>query len=302
VHWGTLPQQRTVRATLGTLDAAALAAPSVIVIGEVAGQRLSWFESRPLSGRRVVVTRAEAQARPLVARLRELGAEPVPVPAIEIGAASDGGAALRRALAGVRDYAWLVLTSANGVEHTFASLPDSRALAGVQVAAIGPGTADALRRYRIVADLIPPRFVAEALLEVFPDPEGPRSGAPGRVLLARAAVARDVLPDGLRSRGWEVDVVEAYRTQARAPSPGELRAVEGADAVLFTSSSTVDSFVAAVGVDRVPAVVACIGPVTAETARRAGLAVTVEAAVHTVDGLVDALVAGLGPAPADGAA
>ena len=127
----------------------------------------------------------------------------------------------------------------------------------------------------MVADLVPERFVAESLLEAFP---APPSGRPGRVLLARAAVARDVLPDGLRAQGWVVDVVEAYRTRPAELTPVQRAALTGADAVTFTSSSTVDNFVAAVGVDAVPPVVVCIGPVTAETARRHGLTVTAEAA------------------------
>ena len=181
----------------------------MIVVGEVAAQELDWFVRRPLFGRTVVVTRARAQAPALSSRLRELGAAVVEVPVIEIGEAADGGAARRAAAARVGSYDWLVLTSVNGVDRFFAEIPDSRALGGVKVAAIGRGTADALRRYRVVADLVPEEFVAESLLDAMP--AGPTDRT-GRVLLARAAVARDVLPEGLRARGWEVDVVEAYRT------------------------------------------------------------------------------------------
>ena len=159
---------------------------------------------------------------------------------------------------------------------------------------MGPGTAAALGAARVVADLVPPHFVAESLLEAFPDP--PQGG--GRVLLARAAVARDVLPDGLRERGWTVDVVEAYRTES-VDYDDETRArVRAADAVTFTSSSTAEHFVAAMGgpdaaAEGSPPVVACIGPVTADTARRLGLTVTAEAEVHSIDGLVSAVVAAL---------
>lgn len=284
VRWGTRPDQVSVRATLATLGDHDLQAPSVIVVGRVAATDLSWFERRPLLGRRVVVTRTRAQASQLSRALRDQGAEPVEVPLIEVGPPSDGGAALTAALAEVGSYDWLVLTSPNGVERTFAHLPDARALGGVRVAAIGPGTAAALARCRVVADLVPERYVAESLLEALPD-------GPGRVLLSRAEEARDVLPEGLRARGWDVDVVAAYRT-VPAPVDDAARAlVAGADTITFASSSTVTHFVAAFGAGAAPATVACIGPITAATAREAGLTVSVEASEHTIDGLVAALVA-----------
>jgi uroporphyrinogen III methyltransferase/synthase len=297
VRWGTRPDQRTVRATLATLGDHELAAPSVIVVGGVAAEDLAWFTERPLHGRSIVVTRARAQASGLAARLRELGAEVIESPAIAIEAPADGGAALAAAVADLAAYDWLVLTSPNGVHRTFAHLPDARALAGVRVAAIGPGTADALAGYRIVADLVPERFVAESLLEAFPEP--PAGG--GRVLVSRAAVARDVLPDGLRAAGWSVDVVEAYRTVPVAPDEALRDQVASADAITFTSSSTVDHVVAALGTERLPATVVSIGPITSATASGHGLAVTAEADPHTIDGLVDAVLAALahpdGPAP-----
>ena len=179
---------------------------------------------------------------------------------------SDDGAALRRRRA-VHEYDWVVLTSANGAERLCRELRDARAFGAARVAAIGPGTAAALRRWGVAADLLPARFVAESMVEAFP------SGT-GRVLLPRAAVARDVLPDGLRAKGWTVDVVEAYRTE-RPPVSDAMRAsARSADAVTFTSSSTVTNYLEAVGDDAVPGVVACIGPVTAETARRGGCAST----------------------------
>lgn len=294
VRWGTRADQTTTRATLATLADHPLEAPSVIVVGRVAASGLRWFERRPLFGRRVVVTRTRAQASELSRALGELGAEPLEVPVIEVGPPSDGGVALRAAVAGVGTADWLVLTSPNGVERTFAEIPDTRALGGVRVAAIGPGTAAALARYRVVADLVPERYVAESLLAALPDPP---SG--GRVVIARAEEAREVLPEGLRARGWEVDVVAAYRTVAATVDPAVRAAVAAADAVTFTSSSTVSRFVEALGADAVPPVVACIGPVTAATARDLGLPVTVEAAEHTIAGLVAALRAHLAPdAPA----
>jgi uroporphyrinogen III methyltransferase/synthase len=302
VRWGTRPEQRTVRATLATLADHELAAPSVIVIGAVAGTSLGWFESRPLLGWRVAVTRPAHQASGLAAPLRRAGAEPVLVPTIEIVDPDDGGAALRSALADLADVAWLVLTSANGAARVCAELRDGRDLAGVRLAAIGPGTAEELARHHLVADLVPERFVAESLLDAFPSPA---PGERSRVLLARAAVARDVLPEGLAAMGWDVDVVPAYRTLGLVPTAVERGEVEGCDAVTFTSSSTVERWVEAFGTEHTPRTVACIGPVTAATARRLGLRVDVEADVHTIDGLVAALVehaaAAGGPArPGDG--
>lgn len=295
VRWGTRPDQHTVRATLATLADHPLEAPSVIVVGPVAAEDLNWFEGRPLFGRTVVVTRARAQASAFAHELRSLGASVIEAPTIEVVDPSDGGAALRAAVAdlssGAQRYDWLVLTSVNGVERTFDHLPDARVLGGVRVAAVGTATAEALADRRIVADLVPERFVAEGLIDVFPAP--PPGG--GRVLLARAEVARGELPDALRARGWEVDDVAAYRTAPAAVAAAVAERIATADAVTFTSSSTVTNLVAAVGMDRVPPVVASIGPVTTATARRLGLDVTVEASPHTTDALLAALVEVLTP-------
>jgi uroporphyrinogen III methyltransferase/synthase len=295
VRWGTRPEQHTVRATLGTIADQDLKAPSVIVVGAVAATDLDWFESRPLFGTKVVVTRPAHQSSALSAPLRAAGAEPVVVPTIEIVEPDDDGAALRAAVASLDDVAWVVLTSANGASRFCEALRDGRDLAGVHLAAIGPGTAEELARHHLVADLVPERFIAESLLEAFPLPhDGPR----GRVVLARAAAARDVLPDGLRAMGWDVDIVPVYRTVAAVPTGDQRDAVRGADVVTFTSASTVEQWIAAFGTELVPPVVACIGPITADAARRHGLRVDVVAEVHTVPGLVDALVAhAAGPPP-----
>lgn len=291
VRWGTRPEQRTIRATLETIADEPLASPSVIVVGGVAAVDLSWFERRPLFGRRVLVTRTRQQASALGEALRSAGAEPVELPVIQIADPVDGGAGLRKAAADLAAYDWVVLTSPNGAERLLAAVGeaggDARSFGGVRVAAIGPSTAAVLRSGGIRADLLPERFVAESLLEAFPRP----TVAGGRVLLARAEVARDVLPDGLRDRGWDVDVVDAYRTIPATLTDAQLADARRADVVTFTSSSTVERFLESAGSDAVPKVVACIGPVTAETARRHGLTVDVEADVHTVPGLVDALVA-----------
>lgn len=290
IRWGTRPEQTTVRATLGTIldHLDQLESPSTIVIGRVAGLRLDWFESRPLFGLEVVVTRTRDQASQLSAALRAHGAAPVEVPVIEVGDPSDGGAALRHATARASTFDWIVLTSPNGAARFVAELRDARDLGAARVAVIGPGTAAVLARHHLVADLVPPEFVAESLLDALPAPE---PGGTGRLLLARAAVARDVLPDGLRARGWDVEVVEAYRTLPVRPTDEQRAAVASADAVTFTSSSTVTNFVEAFGAGAVPALVACIGPVTAATARALGIEPQVVADEHTIDGLVAALIA-----------
>ncbi len=283
VRWGSRPEQQTLRGTLGSLDLSDVRPPATVVVGEVAAVDLNWFESRPLFGRTVVVTRTAEQAGELSGRLRRLGAQVLEVPTIAVTEPADGGAALRDAVARVADYEWVVLTSPNGARRFCAELRDGRDLAGVRLAAIGPGTADVLAEHHLVCDLVPERFVAEGLLEVFPAPSGRNT-----VLLARAEVARDVLPEGLAAAGWDVDVVTAYRTQPAQVTPETAEQVAAADAITFTSSSTVTNFVATGA--PVPPVVAAIGPVTAATAQEAGLTVTVEAGVHTLDGLVDALV------------
>jgi uroporphyrinogen III methyltransferase / synthase len=297
VRWGTRPQQHTVRATLSTLADHDLESPSTIVVGAVAGLNLAWFESRPLFGRRVVVTRSRQQASELSDALAAAGAEPVEVPVIEVVDPTDGGAALRAALAEVSSYDWVVVSSANGAARLLGALRDARDLAGVQVAAVGSATAAVLAGGGIVADLVPDRYVGEGLVESFPPaPRPPSSSTPRRVLLVRAEVARDVVPDGLAAKGWSVQVAPAYRTVPAAVSDAGRQAVAGADAVTFTSSSTAEQFVAAVGLDAVPPVVATIGPVTSATVRGLGLDVAVEAVEHTTAGLVDALVAHLGSA------
>lgn len=239
----------------------------------------------PLAGRRIVVTRPAQQAEELAAPLRALGAEVLLVPTIEIGPPADDGRALDAALRRLGAYRWLVVTSVNGVDALLDRAPSRPA--GLQVAAIGPATASRMRAAGWAVDLVPDEYVAEALLDALGRPAAPGDA----VLLARAAVARDVLPDGLRDRGWTVDVVEAYRTVDALVDDDLLRDVVSADTVTFTSPSTVERFVGLVGVAGVPPRVACIGPVTARAARAAGLDVTIEASTYTVEGLLEALVA-----------
>jgi uroporphyrinogen III methyltransferase/synthase len=289
-RWGTRPDQRTTRTTLAGLAGADIASPSVLVIGAVAELDLGWYEHRPLFGRRVVVTRARTQSSGLAARLADLGAEVVEVPTIEITAAADGGAALAASTERVASCDWVVFTSANAVERFVAHLRDSRQFGAARVAVIGTATSEALAAVHVVADLVPDRFVAEALLDAFPD--APAGG--GRVLLPQAADARPVLAEGLAAKGWYVDVVEAYRTVTGSPSERALRAAREADAITFTSSSTVTGYLEVAGPDAVPPVVASIGPITTATAKELGIAVTVEADPSTVEGLVDAVLRALG--------
>jgi len=291
VERGTTPMQHSARTTLEGLGALEVESPATIVVGAVAGLHLSAFEDRRLFGRRVVVTRPHHQAGPLVRALWAEGASAVEMATIEIAEAADGGRALAGAAARLGAFEWVVFSSENGVERLFAELRDARAFGAARVAAIGPGTAAALAAHGVVADLVPERFVAEGLLEVFPSRDAVARPGSGKVLLARAALARDVLPKGLGRLGWQVEVVEAYRAVRPEPSPELLGEVASADAVTFTSSSTVTGFLEMAGRDRLPPVIASIGPVTSATARAAGLEVTVEAREHTVGGLVEALAA-----------
>jgi uroporphyrinogen III methyltransferase/synthase len=190
-------------------------------------------------------------------------------------------------------YDWVVFASPNAVDPLLARLPDVRSLGVVKIAAVGPGTAAALAGWRLVADLVPDRSVAEGLVEAFPDPPGPGAC----VLLPRAAQGRDALPDGLAAAGWDVDAVEAYQTVRLPLAPADRAAVAGADAVCFASASSVTGFVEAAGRVAWPPVVVCIGPTTAAAAVAAHLDVTAVAAAPTIDGLVDALVGALGPTP-----
>ncbi|HWE07728.1 MAG TPA: uroporphyrinogen-III C-methyltransferase [Solirubrobacteraceae bacterium] len=286
---GTLPGQRVVSGTIETIAAAASAAavraPAISLFGPVAALRdsLAWFEARPLAGRTVAVTRARAQASALAARLRGLGAAAVEAPAIRI-AELDGPAPE------IGGYDLVCLTSPTGVRFLFARLEregrDARAFSGTRVAAIGPGTAAALREHGLIADVVPERFVAEGLVEALADVPVRRA------LVARAAEARDVLPDALRERGADVDVVALYETVAEPASDRRRSLVSGADYVTFTSSSTVRFFFASIG-DGLSddARLVSIGPVTSDALRAYGREPDVEATRHDIDGLVEALVA-----------
>jgi uroporphyrinogen III methyltransferase/synthase len=297
VQRGTQPGQRAVVATLATLAEAVaehgVEPPSILVFGAVAGRRegLAWLERRPLYGKRIVVTRARAQLSRLAGTLRSLGAEVIELPAIRIEPRLDTPE-VRDAIGAISTYSLVCLTSPNGVSLLFEAMAahalDARALANATVAAIGPGTAAALAERGVIADIVPERYVAEALAEALEKVDV--AGRP--VLIARASEARELLPQALADRGAEVDVVALYETVREDPEPEAIEAAQSADYVTFTSSSTVRNLLAAVG-DRFPrsARVVTIGPVTSETARDAGLEVHVEAERHDPAGLVEALVA-----------
>jgi len=258
--------------------------------------------SRPLAGRRIVVTRAREQAGDLVQALTALGADVVAAPTIRIEPLADL-APLRAALADLARYQWIVFTSQNTVRVVCDRLPEwglePRALTRVAVAAIGPATAAALAERGVAAALVPERFVAEAVVE-----EMVRRGdvRGKRILVPRALEARDALPEGLRARGAVVDVIPVYAT-VRDPGDGSRLArdiVAGQiDAITFTSSSTVRHFVDLVGREAATSgrfAAAAIGPVTAATARELGIPVPIEADEYAVPGLVDALVRHFGEA------
>jgi uroporphyrinogen III methyltransferase / synthase len=307
VEAGTLPGQRTVTGTLATIAEAARRAdvrpPSITVLGSVAAlaEELAWLAPQPLSGVSVAVTRARAQASELARRLEGLGASVIQAPVIRVQQFDDP---THPPPLDPSPYDLICLTSANAVTGLFERLDDgthppgdARALAGARIAAIGAGTARALAEHGLVADVLPERFVAESLVEALA--ETPVT----RALIARARQARDVLPDALRARGAEVDVLALYETIAEPLAPPALAALRQADYITFTSSSTVRFLVAAAGEAgglSVATRIVSIGPVTSETLREHGLEPHVEAARHDVDGMIDVLLVDAAHGASDG--
>jgi uroporphyrinogen III methyltransferase/synthase len=300
VERGTFAGQRVVTATLATIAerarAAGVAAPAITIVGDVVALReqIHWLERRPLAAKRIIVTRARAQASSLAERLRELGAQVIEMPAIRIEPLPPDP--LRDALRQLEDYDWVVFASQNAVDLVWSAMRglglDARAFGHAKLAVVGRATADALLGYGLAADVIPDRFVAEALVDALRDRE---DVAGQRVLLPGALDARDVLADGLRAMGARVDVIPIYRTvvdgEGAAGVAERLRRGE-ADLVTLTSASTARFFVEAIGSELarvVPA--ASIGPITSAAARELGLHVAVEATTSTIDGLVEAIMA-----------
>jgi uroporphyrinogen III methyltransferase/synthase len=299
VRWGSTPEQEVVSATLGTIideaRARGIRPPAALVVGEVVRLRehLAWFETLPLFGARVLVTRTREQASGLVARLREVGAVPLEFPAIATKLLADTSA-LDAALRRLTDHAWVVFTSQNGVSAVLDRLDalelDLRAFAGVRIVAVGPATDRALRTRGLRADLVPETYSGAGIVQAMA-----AAGVDGaRVLLIQPDIAPPDLREGLRSVGANVTRVAAYQTVAGSGQRAELDRLlaNGVDAVTFTSSSTVTHLALALDGDRSPlegALIASIGPMTSAAAREAELPIDVEAGEHTIDGLVDAL-------------
>jgi uroporphyrinogen III methyltransferase / synthase len=297
VRWGTRPDQEVLVGRLETLPDLihkhALKPPATIIVGEVVRlhDKLNWYEKLPLFGQRIVVTRAREQAGALATLLHALGAETIELPTIEIQPAEDY-APFDNAIANLRDYGWLIFTSANGVrfflERLDRSKSDLRSIEG-RICAIGPATRDALERFHLKVDCLAKEYVAEGLLEALAAFD--LTGA--RVLIARAAVARDLLPAELTRRGAHVDVVEAYRTVAPADLGQRAAGVLARKPhwITFTSSSTAQNFINAVGVEALREVpCASIGPITTSTLRQNGIPVALEASEYTIPGLIHALL------------
>jgi uroporphyrinogen III methyltransferase/synthase len=296
VRWGTRPDQDIVTGTLETLPQLihehALKPPATIIVGEVVRlrEKLSWYEKLPLFGQKIVITRAREQAGTLAGLLHSLGAEVMELPAISIQPASEH-APLDSAIANLRNYDWLIFTSANGVrfflDRLDASSSDLRTIRG-RICAIGPATREALEKFHLKVDVMAEQYIAEGLLDALAGYD--LKGA--TVLIARAAVARDLLPNELARRGARVDVVEAYRTVA-PPDLAQHAAdvlARGPGWITFTSSSTVQNLVDAIGSEALRNVrTASIGPVTSATLRKYGIPVGVEASAYTVPGLVEAI-------------
>jgi len=303
IRWGTRADQRTIVGTLRDLVAkterAKLEPPTVIVIGDVVKLRdqLNWFEKRPLFGKRVVMTRTPEQAGEFARLLAAYGAEPLEVPTIQLVPPASWGA-IDRAIARIGSYQWLVFTSMNGIGPFMDRLrlagKDARALAPLRIGAIGPRTAQELERYGVRADLVPTHYQAEGLLESL-RAEHLRGQ---KVLIPRAEVAREILPEQLRDMGATVDVIPVYRTVVPAGDVAPLKEqleAERIDVVTFTSSSTVRNFVELVGgaveARRLAAKtsIACIGPVTAKTAEECGLTVSIMPKENTIPALAGAI-------------
>jgi uroporphyrinogen III methyltransferase / synthase len=304
VRWGTLPEQRTITGTLqdiaGRVAEAGLKPPAIIVVGDVVALRergLDWYERRPLFGHRVVVTRARAQAGELSRDLEKLGAEVHEFPTIEIGPPDDFGP-LDAAIRDLDSFGLIVFTSVNGVEAFLTRLRhhglDLRAIPrDTKMAAIGPATAQRIERAGLRVDVIPEEYRAEALIEAL----GAHPLGGERVLIPRAKVAREILPEKLREAGAEIVVPPTYESVPSSEGKEELslRLQSGEiDCVTFTASSTVENFVGAFGAEEAARLlsetrVACIGPITADTARKHGLRVDAVAREYTIPGLIEAV-------------
>jgi uroporphyrinogen III methyltransferase/synthase len=303
IRWGTLPEQETILGKLSNIGEIAqsrrLKPPAIILVGEIVAlrEKLNWFETLPLFGKRVLVTRAREQASDLSERLRVLGAIPVEFPTIEI-LPPESWADADHCIQQLIRYDWFIFTSVNGVkfflDRVWALGRDLRDLKGPSICAIGPKTAEALEALKVRVEFVPQEYRAEAIFEGLK-----KEKLKGRsILIPRAKVARDVLPEELRKAGAVVDVVEVYRTVLPKENVAEVRDLlrkRGISAITFTSSSTVGNFVEMLGPKEAQDLtagipVASIGPITAEKAKALGIETTVMPAEYTIPSLVQALV------------
>jgi len=303
VRWGTTPRQVTVSGTLETIvekiRSAGLKAPALIVVGDVVNLRptLKWFEKRALLGKRIVVTRARQQASDLVKLLSDLGAECLEYPTLKIIPPKDPEP-LQQAVKNLPTYDWIVFTSVNGVIHFFEQLfaagKDVRALSRMQTAAIGPATAEQLREFGLISDIVPETYRAESVVEAFKE----MNLKGKKILLPRAKEARPILPVELTKMGAEVDEIPAYAIQNITENAGDLTKQleeKRVDLITFTSSSTVKNFKALLPADNFKKLmqgvtIASIGPITTDTAKQLDFDVHISAESYTIPGLVEAIL------------
>jgi uroporphyrinogen III methyltransferase / synthase len=299
VRWGTRPDQETVMGTLGSIadriKEAGLKPPATVIIGEVVAlrEKIEWFEKLPLFGQKIVVTRAEDQAGEFSDRLRALGAEPLELPMIALAPPLDPSP-LDRAIERLQSYDWLIFTSVNGVRFFLDRLDHSRRdlrAFKARICAIGPATRRAIEDLHLKVDLMPGEYIAESLIQAFADEDL----VDKKVLLPRAAVARDVIPVELAKLGAQVEVVEAYRNTVPSDAAIRARAIFSSgkkpDWITFASSSAVKNLLAITGSEALEGVqIASIGPVTSSTVCAHGLRVDAEATQFTLDGLIEAVL------------
>jgi len=286
IRWGTKPAQKVLVTTLAEAPLKKILPPAIFVVGEVVSlrEKLKWFETKILFGKKILVTRSRSQASKLSAELKNLGADVIECPTIKISPPPDNFFQLDAAIKNLSDFDWIIFTSSNGVEKFFERLKvhglDARALK--KVAAIGSATSEKLLSFGIIADVVPKNFVAESLADALKNFVGGK-----KILLARAAEARDILPEALKNFGAQVTIAAAYQTLPEKFSPLDFVAI---DLATFTSSSTVKNFVAAHGLDALKKFpTAAIGPITAKTLKNFDVTPAIQAEEFTIGGLVAAI-------------
>ncbi|MCX7990756.1 MAG: uroporphyrinogen-III C-methyltransferase [Proteobacteria bacterium] len=300
IRWATYPEQTVLEGTLCNIvelvRKTGFKAPAVIIVGEVVKLRdkLKWFESKPLFGKKIIVTRASEQAGSFSSKLRDLGARVFEIPTIKIVPINDYGL-IDSAIENIKNYDYLILTSVNGVKYFFERLEkkgrDGRTLSNLKICAIGPATAKAIKERFLNVDIMPEKYIAESVVESLE-----KSGIGGKkFLLCRAKIARDVIPDEIRKKGGEIDVIPVYETLINKEVKDELLDVlrKGVDYITFTSSSTVSNFFELIEENKnllSNIKLASIGPVTSSTIKKLGFEPYVSAEEYTIDGLISAII------------